>query len=106
MSDGGKVESKRDEGNPVVRGDAEDFGRAMSRIAVAQLCKRIGFASLNESALDSLTDIAIRYLRNLGKIASCYTNLAGRTVSNAFDIIRGLEDLQYVNRLFGCFGAS
>ncbi|KAK2996668.1 hypothetical protein RJ639_020958 [Escallonia herrerae] len=89
MSDGGKVgESKREK-----RACADEFGRAVSKIAVGQICKNVGFEGLNESALEAFADIAVRYLRDLGKTSNFYANLAGRTESNVFDIIQGLEDL-------------
>ncbi|KAL6987368.1 hypothetical protein U1Q18_013117 [Sarracenia purpurea var. burkii] len=96
MSDGGKEESKRETENEKgapKRVSANEFGREVSKIAVAQICKSVGFENFNESALDDLTDIAIRYVRDLGKTASFYANLAGRTESNVFDVIQGLEDL-------------
>ncbi|CAI9766330.1 unnamed protein product [Fraxinus pennsylvanica] len=93
MSDGGKVESKIGKESPITRAGENDFGRAISKIAVAQICENVGFDSFNESALDSLADLAIRYLLDLGKTAKFYSNLAGRTESNVFDIIQGLDDL-------------
>ncbi|KAM1159181.1 hypothetical protein ACFX19_032956 [Malus domestica] len=75
-------------------GGADEFGRALSTVAVAQICESVGFQSFKESALDALADIAIRHLRDLGKMSSFYANMAGRTESNVFDIIRALEDLE------------
>ncbi|CAL5387849.1 unnamed protein product [Camellia sinensis] len=96
MNDGGKVESKREtenENEPPKRSSADEFGRAVSQIAVAQICESVGFESFKDSALEALTDIAVRYLRDLGKTANFYANLAGRTECNVFDAIQGLEDL-------------
>ncbi|CAL5419893.1 unnamed protein product [Camellia sinensis] len=106
MSDGRKVESKREKENgshALKRANADEFGRAVSRIAVAQICESVGFQSFNESALEVLTDIVARYLCDLGKTASFYANLAGRTECNVFDVIQGLGDLGSVN---GFSGAS
>ncbi|OAY41011.1 transcription initiation factor TFIID subunit 8 [Manihot esculenta] len=72
---------------------ADDFGRAVSRMAVAQICETLGFHGFKESALDALTDVAIRYLLDLGKTASTHANLSGRTQCNLFDIVRGFEDM-------------
>ncbi|XP_019183866.1 PREDICTED: transcription initiation factor TFIID subunit 8 isoform X2 [Ipomoea nil] len=94
MSNGGKVENKRERENTVdKRVDSRDFGSAISRIAVAQICESVGFESCNESALDSFADIAIKYLFDLGKTATSYANLAGRSECNVFDIVGALEDL-------------
>ncbi|KAJ8899890.1 hypothetical protein K2173_019593 [Erythroxylum novogranatense] len=75
------------------RPKSDEFGRAVLRVAVAQICTGVGFEGFKESALDSLTDIGIRYLTDLGRRATSYANLSGRTQSNVFDIVRVLEDL-------------
>ncbi|XAR69132.1 hypothetical protein NMG60_11000612 [Bertholletia excelsa] len=109
MSDGGKVESKRqteNEDEAPKRANADEFGRAVSRTAVAQVCESVGFESFSESALESLTDIAVRYLCDLGKTASFYANLAGRTECNVFDIVQGLEDLSSSRGFSGAFEVS
>ncbi|OIS98234.1 transcription initiation factor tfiid subunit 8 [Nicotiana attenuata] len=98
MTDGGNVEGKREKESNVdntgeERAGFDDFGRAISRIAVAQICESIGFESFNESALESLADVAIKYIIDLGKTASSGANLAGRTQCNVFDVIQGLEDM-------------
>ncbi|KAL9150018.1 hypothetical protein ABFS82_12G142600 [Erythranthe guttata] len=94
MSDGGEAEGKRYEHNkPFIRSGANNYGRSISRIAVSQLCESVGFEGFNESALDSLADIAIRYLCDVGKTSKYYANVAGRTECNVFDIVQGLEDL-------------
>ncbi|XWS66853.1 hypothetical protein CRYUN_Cryun05aG0236600 [Craigia yunnanensis] len=99
MSHGG-VESTRDtrksEGRRSLslgRPKADDFGREVSKIAVAQICESVGYQGFKESALEALTDISIGYLCDLGKNASFHANLAGRTECNLFDITRALEDL-------------
>ncbi|XP_022972681.1 transcription initiation factor TFIID subunit 8-like isoform X1 [Cucurbita maxima] len=76
------------------RAGADDFGRAASKIAAAQICQSLGFQGSKESALDTLAEIVIVYLSNVGKMASFYSNLAGRTECNVFDIVRGLKDLE------------
>ncbi|KAI3996832.1 hypothetical protein MKX01_021108 [Papaver californicum] len=74
-------------------GGSDEFGLAIARIAVAQICETYGFQSFQQSALESLSDIAIRYLCELGKTAHFYANLTDRTECNVFDIIQGFEDL-------------
>ncbi|XVE76143.1 hypothetical protein DITRI_Ditri12bG0149700 [Diplodiscus trichospermus] len=85
------------------RPKADDFGRAVSKIAVAQICESVGYQGFQESALEALTDISIRYLCDLGKNATFNANLAGRTECNLFDISQALEDLGASN---GFPGAS
>ncbi|KAJ1392253.1 hypothetical protein SESBI_35995 [Sesbania bispinosa] len=76
------------------RAAADDFGRAAAKVAVAQICETAGFHGVRGSALDSLADVAIHYLVDLGKMAEFYSNLAGRSQCSVFDVIRALEDLE------------
>ncbi|CAK9320092.1 unnamed protein product [Citrullus colocynthis] len=76
------------------RAGADDFGREVLKIAAAQICQSLGFQGSKESAMDTLAEIVIVYLSDLGKMASFYSNLAGRTECNVFDIVRGLKDLE------------
>ncbi|XP_023540162.1 transcription initiation factor TFIID subunit 8-like isoform X2 [Cucurbita pepo subsp. pepo] len=96
MSDGARnnMKSKEQQSSDSRKCRGNEFGREVSRIAVAQICNSAGFHRFKESALDALVDIAIKYLRHLGKIAALYANLAGRIECNVFDIIRGLEELE------------
>ncbi|CAI0426824.1 unnamed protein product [Linum tenue] len=75
------------------RSKADDFGYAVARKAVAQVCEKVGFEGLKESALDALTDVTLRYLRDLGKTASSNANICGRTQCSIFDVVRGFEDI-------------
>ncbi|KAG9134575.1 hypothetical protein Leryth_000910 [Lithospermum erythrorhizon] len=83
------------------RVSGNDFGRSISRMAVAQICESMGFEGFNESSLETIADIAVRYLSDLGKTSKSYANLAGRTESNVFDIIHALEDLGFGLAFFG-----
>ncbi|XP_008462468.2 transcription initiation factor TFIID subunit 8-like [Cucumis melo] len=76
------------------RGGGDDFGRQVSKIAAAQICQSLGFQGSKESAMDTLAEIVVVYLSDLGKMASFYSNLAGRTECNVFDIVRGFKDLE------------
>ncbi|KAH6803043.1 hypothetical protein C2S51_034489 [Perilla frutescens var. frutescens] len=81
----------------------DEFSQAIARNMVAQVCESLGFQSFHQSALDNLADVAVRYIREIGKTASSYANLANRTQCNVFDVIQGLEDLGAVQ---GFSGAS
>ncbi|XP_077252679.1 transcription initiation factor TFIID subunit 8-like [Tasmannia lanceolata] len=76
---------------------------AISKISVAQICNSIGFNGAQQSALETLTNIATRYLQTLAKSASSSANSTGRTHCNLFDVIRAIEDL---NSIQGFHGAS
>ncbi|KAK9755583.1 hypothetical protein RND81_01G036300 [Saponaria officinalis] len=85
------------------RAHPDDFSRIVAKIAVSQVCELVGFDSVKESALEALSNVVIRYINDLGKSASSYANLAGRSESNVFDIVKGLEDL---GSSFGFSGGS
>ncbi|XP_073318035.1 transcription initiation factor TFIID subunit 8-like [Primulina huaijiensis] len=93
MNVGGEVDGRRDDQGPIIRSGTNIFGRAISRVFVAQMCESIGFQGVNESALDSLAGIVIRYISDLGKTSKFHANLAGRAECNVFDVIQGLVDL-------------
>ncbi|PIM97876.1 putative bromodomain transcription factor [Handroanthus impetiginosus] len=82
---------------------ADEFVQAIARIAVAQICESVGFQSFQQSALDSLADVGVRHIREIGISACYYANLANRSQCNVFDVIQGLEDLGSVQ---GFAGAS
>ncbi|CAM6048896.1 unnamed protein product [Sphagnum compactum] len=74
-------------------GGVDAFARAVAKVAVSQLCEATGFHALQRSAVETLADIALRYLSNLGKAAHSYANLSGRTECNALDVVLAMEDL-------------
>lgn len=71
----------------------DEFGRAVANTAVAQICEGLGFHGIQRTASETLADIALRYLSDLGKAAHFYANLCGRTECNAFDVILAMEDM-------------
>ncbi|KMZ69838.1 hypothetical protein ZOSMA_205G00140 [Zostera marina] len=94
--DGESSASDVQNGSEVVRESTpDDIGRSIFRIAVAQLCQSVGFQSIRTSSLDSLSDIAIRYICDLGKASRSYAAISGRTDCNVFDIIQGLADMGF-----------
>ncbi|GLT59925.1 hypothetical protein SLA2020_327180 [Shorea laevis] len=81
-----------------------DFSFAITRIAVAQVCKSVGFRRTEQSALDTLTVVATKYLETLARSAADFSNAANRTQSNLFDVTNALHDLHAVHG--GFLGAS
>ncbi|KAF5766114.1 putative bromodomain associated domain, histone-fold protein [Helianthus annuus] len=104
MNDGGGGESLKDT-EPCLkkRRKNDEFAQAIARIAVAQVCESVGFQGFQQSALDTFSDVACKYVREIGKVSSFYADLAGRTECNVFDVVQGLEDL---NLSQGFVGAS
>lgn len=84
-----------------------DFAYAIARMAVAQICESVEvnvyqesqtregvrFTSFQESALETLTDVAVQYMQSIGKTAHLCANIAGRVEGNSLDIVQALEDL-------------
>ncbi|WOG96962.1 hypothetical protein DCAR_0416301 [Daucus carota subsp. sativus] len=66
---------------------------AVTRVAVAQICRSVGFKSVQNSALSVITDIAGKYLQAIASGAVSAANSAGRTESNVVDIVAALEHL-------------
>lgn len=109
MNDGGS-DSRKDTQNNFTqsqnkkrRSTVDDFSDGIARVAVLQICESSGFQGFQQSALDAISSVAIRYIRAIGKTANLYANLACRNECNVFDVIQGLEDLGSVQ---GFFGAS
>ncbi|XP_028764917.1 transcription initiation factor TFIID subunit 8 [Neltuma alba] len=90
----------------------DDFAQAIAKVAVGQVCESEGFHAIQRSSLETLSDIAVRYIQNVGKTARCHANLAGRTECNVFDIMQGLEDIGSAQGFLGasvidhCVGSS
>lgn len=105
MSDGGGGESSKEIESVLKkrRRKNDEFAQSIARIAVAQVCESVGFQGFQQSALDTFSDVACKYIREIGKTSNFYANLAGRTECNVFDIVQGLEDLSLSQ---GFLGAS
>ncbi|KAI3762002.1 hypothetical protein L1987_52425 [Smallanthus sonchifolius] len=101
MSDG--ESSKEVEPCVKKRRKNDEFAQAIARIAVGQVCESVGFQGFQQSALDTFSDVACKYVSEIGKVSGFYAGLAGRTECNVFDVIQGLEDL---NLSQGFVGAS
>ncbi|XXG47901.1 hypothetical protein AAC387_Pa02g2468 [Persea americana] len=84
-------------------GGVDDFAWSIARIVVVQTCESAGFQSFQQSALDALSNIGIRYLLDLGKTACFYMNSISRTGCSVFNVVQGFEDL---DSSWGFNGAS
>lgn len=96
MSNGGGGESSKGiENEPCLkkRRKNDEFSQAIARIAVAQVCESVGFQGFQQSAIDTFSDVACKYVQEIGKVSGFYAGLAGRTECNAFDVVQGLEEL-------------
>ncbi|XXG59491.1 hypothetical protein AAC387_Pa04g1567 [Persea americana] len=73
--------------------DVNDFALSIAGIDVVQIWESAGFQSFQQSSLDTLSDIGIRYLRDFGKTAHFNSNSAGKAGCSVFDVVQELEDL-------------
>ncbi|KAK7246732.1 hypothetical protein RIF29_41602 [Crotalaria pallida] len=103
MSNGGGKIGRQIEQPRRKAGGGDDFPQAIAKVSVAQVCESEGFQAFQQSALEVLSEVAARYIFNIGKSAHCCANLAGRAKCNVFDVIQGLEDMGSVQ---GFTGAS
>ena len=66
---------------------AEQYSRHVSKIVVSQLAETAGFHAVQESAVDVLADLMLRYIAQLGSASHSYAELAGRTDCNINDLV-------------------
>ncbi len=72
---------------------ADDYSRALARVSVAQIAEMAGFEACQESAVDILGDLLLRYTSQLCGAAHDYAELASRTDVNLADVLQALSDL-------------
>lgn len=73
--------------------ESYEFSHAAAKAAVAQVCESVGYENFKDPALESLSGFALQYILQLGKTATSFANLTGRSQCNVFDIILALDDL-------------
>ncbi len=72
---------------------AEDFSRHISRVVASQIAEATGFDACQDSAVEILGDLLLRYLSTVCFGSHSYAELAGRSQSNLSDVLLALEDL-------------
>ncbi|KAD0157045.1 hypothetical protein E3N88_44706 [Mikania micrantha] len=101
-SDGGGGESSKEIESHLKKKRRKngEFSQAIARIAVTQVCESVGF---QQSALDTLSNVACKHTHEIGKTSGLYANLAGRTEYNVFNLVQGLEDLNLSQGFVGAY---
>ena len=66
---------------------AQDYARAVAKVAVAQTAESVGFEAVQQSASDTLSELLIRYISEIGGATHSYAELAGRTECNINDLV-------------------
>eukprot|EP00775_Hariotina_reticulata_P005121 gene5121-5361_t len=72
---------------------AEDFSRAVARVVAAQIAESASFDASQDSAIEILADLLLRYLTTVCASSHSYAELAGRSQSNLADVLLALEEL-------------
>lgn len=72
---------------------AEAYARQIARVAAGQLAEISGFESVQESAVDILGDLLLRYMDEVASGACGYAELAGRSDANVHDVLMSLDNL-------------
>jgi len=67
--------------------------RKALRMAIASTCVETGFSSISESALETITEMAISYIHELAKSSRGLAELAGRTQPMVTDISLALVEM-------------
>mmetsp|Transcript_7728 Transcript_7728/g.15098 ORF Transcript_7728/g.15098 Transcript_7728/m.15098 type:complete len:248 (-) Transcript_7728:231-974(-) len=71
----------------------EEHARLLMEVAVARLCEDVGFSCALSSTVETLTDVARRYIEELGEKASIRAESARRTIPNTVDLAEAFSDL-------------
>ncbi|CAN0854996.1 Transcription initiation factor TFIID subunit 8 [Linum grandiflorum] len=80
------------------------FAADIARIAIAQICKSVGYKSAESPALETLNRVAMLYMETLATAAASYANRSNRTQSNVFDVVNALNDLNSARGFTGAAG--
>lgn len=72
---------------------ASEFSFTIAKTAVAQICHSVGYKRSKYNALETLTNVATKYLQAIARLAASFASASNRTDSNLFDLINGIHDL-------------
>lgn len=64
------------------------------KVAVSQICQSVGYKSVQQSAIDTLSSITAKYIEQVAKLAAWNSQQSNRTESNIFDLINALHGMQ------------
>lgn len=72
---------------------ATEFSRTVTQATVAQIAETTGFDSMQQSALDILSDLLLRYIGEIGATAHSYAELSHRAAPSADDLLMAFKEL-------------
>ncbi|KAK7290684.1 hypothetical protein RIF29_05278 [Crotalaria pallida] len=92
-----KTKGKKKRNSPVnvaqVAETPSEFALTVNKIAVAQICQSIGYKRSKCNALETLTNVATKYIQAIARSASSFANASNRTDVNFFDLVNGINDM-------------
>ena len=72
---------------------AEAYTREIARVACGQLAELAGYEVVQDSALEVLAELLIKYISELSASSHGYAEVANRSGINVHDILLALDDL-------------
>ncbi|PWA69503.1 bromodomain associated domain, Histone-fold protein [Artemisia annua] len=88
-----KTKPSSSSSNQINGSDSSTFHVSIATTAVAQICHSVGYKATQTTALQTLTNITVRYLTSLATSAANSAVSTGRTECNLYDVIRALDDV-------------
>ncbi|KAI9126803.1 hypothetical protein K1719_002399 [Acacia pycnantha] len=70
-----------------------DLSFGVAKVAISKICQSTGFKRTQLCALETLTNVAVKYLEATGKSAASFSNASNHTDSNLFDLINAFHDV-------------
>lgn len=72
---------------------AEEYSRSIARVAAGLLAENAGFDFAQESAIEIMSELLLRYVSEVCTASKLNAELAGRTEFNVCDVLMSLEDV-------------
>lgn len=72
---------------------ADDFARTLARVAAGQLAELAGYEAAQDSAVEILGELLVKYIRELSAGAHNYAEMANRSSMNVNDLLLAMDDL-------------
>ena len=67
---------------------AQDYARNVAKVIIAQTAESVGFDTIQQSASDTLSELLLQYISEIGNATHSYAELAGRADCNINDLVR------------------
>ena len=71
----------------------DEYARAVSRVVAGQLTENAGYEAAQDSAVEILSELLMRYISEVAAGAHSYAEIASRTEANACDTLLALDDM-------------